>query len=143
VPEIITYSSAGGVVVDGDRVLLVRKKRVESEVRLPKGHIEPGEGRLDAALREIAEETGYTGLRPVADLGVEVVTFTNDGRQVVRFESYYLMSLTHTERAPRSAEDEAKFEPFWVHLDEAEAMLTFPGEQEFLRRARAAMKPQE
>src|SRR5262249_18549255 len=54
--EIVTYCSAGGVVIDGDQVLLVRKRRLP-EVRLPKGHVEPGEGRKQAALRETAEET--------------------------------------------------------------------------------------
>jgi ADP-ribose pyrophosphatase YjhB (NUDIX family) len=135
--EIITYCSAGGIVIDGDQVLLVRKKRVP-EVRLPKGHVEPGEGRQAAALRETAEETGYAELRPLADLGLLTVTFMRQSTKVVRIESFFLMALAGPGRAPRSAEDEEKFEPFWAPLDQAEGMLTFPSEQEFLRRARVA-----
>lgn len=136
--EILTYCSAGGVVIDGEQVLLVRKRRAP-EVRLPKGHVEPGERREEAAVRETAEETGYVELRPLADLGLLTVTFLRNGRKVVRIESFFLMALGGPGRAPRSAEDEAKFEPFWAPLEQAEGMLTFPSEQEFLRRARAAL----
>jgi 8-oxo-dGTP pyrophosphatase MutT (NUDIX family) len=138
VPEIITYASAGGVVVDGGRVLLVRKKR-KAEVRLPKGHIEPGEARREAAVRETIEETGYVDLQPLLDLGILTNPYLCEGRRVIRLESYYLMALTGHTQMPRSEEDEAKFEPFWAPLEEAEAMLTFASEQEFLRRARAAL----
>jgi 8-oxo-dGTP pyrophosphatase MutT (NUDIX family) len=136
--EILTYCSAGGVVIDGEQVLLVRKRRAP-EVRLPKGHVEPGERREAAAVRETAEETGYVELRPLADLGLLTVTFMRNGQKVVRIESFFLMVLGGPGRAPRSAEDEAKFEPFWAPLERAEGMLTFPSEQEFLRRARAAL----
>jgi 8-oxo-dGTP pyrophosphatase MutT (NUDIX family) len=136
--EILTYCSAGGVVIDGEQVLLVRKRRAP-EVRLPKGHVEPGERREEAAVRETAEETGYVELRPLADLGLLTVTFMRNGQKVVRIESFFLMALRGPGRAPRSAEDEAKFEPFWAPLEQAEGMLTFPSEQEFLRRARAAV----
>jgi 8-oxo-dGTP pyrophosphatase MutT (NUDIX family) len=135
---ILTYCSAGGVVIDGEQVLLVRKRRAP-EVRLPKGHVEPGERREAAAVRETAEETGYVELRPLADLGLLTVTFMRSGQKVVRIESFFLMALSGPGRAPRSAEDEAKFEPFWAPLEQAEGMLTFPSEQEFLRRARGAV----
>jgi 8-oxo-dGTP pyrophosphatase MutT (NUDIX family) len=134
--DVITYCSAGGVVIEDGRVLLVRK-RVVPEVRLPKGHVEPGESREQAALRETAEETGYAALRPLADLGFYTVQFARAGRRVVRVESFFLLALTGLERRARSEEDEAKFDPFWAPLDEAEALLTFESEQEFLRRARA------
>jgi ADP-ribose pyrophosphatase YjhB (NUDIX family) len=38
-------------------MLLIRPSR--DEVRLPKGHVEAGETLRAAALREVAEETGY------------------------------------------------------------------------------------
>ena len=36
------YAAAGGVVVDGDRMLVLERPE-RNEVRLPKGHVEPGE----------------------------------------------------------------------------------------------------
>ena len=51
------YTAAGGVVVRGEDVLVLRRPG-RDEIRLPKGHVEPGEGLAEAALRETREETG-------------------------------------------------------------------------------------
>jgi len=50
----------GGVVIDGDRVLLVRRARapLQGEWSLPGGLVEVGESLANAVRREIAEETG-------------------------------------------------------------------------------------
>ena len=69
------YSAAGGVALDSaQRALLIERVVVRDgidvhEVRLPKGHIDPGESAAEAALRETCEETGYCLLDIVADLG--------------------------------------------------------------------------
>jgi ADP-ribose pyrophosphatase YjhB (NUDIX family) len=135
--EIVTYCSAGGIVIDGGRVLLVRKRLV-AEVRLPKGHVEPGESRQTAALRETTEETGYSDLRPLADLGLLTVEFMRRGQRVIRVESFFLMALAGLGQQARSDTDTARFEPFWAAVESAESLLTFPSEREFLRRGRAA-----
>ena len=50
------YETGGGVVVHEGKVLLLdRPKR--GEVRLPKGHIDPGETPEMTALRETTEES--------------------------------------------------------------------------------------
>lgn len=51
---------------DGD-VLVVNQNG--DSWSLPKGHVEPGETDLQAAIREIAEESGVTDLHMVVDLG--------------------------------------------------------------------------
>ena len=53
--------SAGGIVVDGSKLLMVKVENLEGQVlwTFPKGHIEKGENLEDAALREVQEETGY------------------------------------------------------------------------------------
>ena len=64
--------SAGGVVLDGDRVcVIVPKQRTangKQALALPKGHIDPGESAVEAATREVREETGLI-CRSVRELG--------------------------------------------------------------------------
>ncbi|MGQ9489688.1 MAG: NUDIX domain-containing protein [Anaerolineae bacterium] len=143
------YRAAGGVVLDSaGRVLLIerwvmRDGRPVFEIRLPKGHVEPGETDERAALREVCEETGYCGITIVADLGELVNEFRLPGQDVhvVRHEHYFLMGLADSQRnephfdSPEA--DEARFTPRWAAtLADAEALITFESEREFIRRAR-------
>jgi 8-oxo-dGTP pyrophosphatase MutT (NUDIX family) len=137
-----TYAAAGGIVIDaaGDRVLtLLRPQRFgpdgQPEVRLPKGHIEPGESREQAALREVHEEAGLSGLEIRADLGHQTVEFDWKGLHTIRDESYFLLAL-----APGAGTDdpEGQFRLVWLSWEEALMRLTYEAEREWLRRARAA-----
>ncbi len=144
------YTAAGGVVMDdGGRVLLIerwveRDGQIVHEVRLPKGHVEPGETDEQAALRETCEESGYCSLHVLADLGTTVTEFDKhldaEGEHVRRTERYYLMRLADAHRSEPNFQsaDEARFNPRWVSgLDEAERVLTYGSEKEFAARARA------
>lgn len=130
------YASSGGVVIHDGRVLLVRKRH-QPEVRLPKGHIEDGETRTEAALREVREETGYRNLRILADLGTVVNRFVipEEGVHVTRHEGYFLMALEDQSQAARPPADVDRFDVLWVPPGEALKLLTFETEREFLRRA--------
>ena len=49
--ETLFYVAAGGVIIhDGQMLLLDRPHR--GEIRLPKGHVDPGESHDETALRE-------------------------------------------------------------------------------------------
>lgn len=128
------YSAAGGIIIDAGRMLLLDRP-MRREVRLPKGHIEPGESAEEAALRETAEESGYADLEILGDLGSQVVRFNFQGADFVRTERYYLMRLTSHRTAPRSRKDEAQFTPIWAPLTEAPHRLTFEAERLFAQRA--------
>jgi 8-oxo-dGTP pyrophosphatase MutT (NUDIX family) len=124
----------------GERVLvLLRPKRPgpdgQPEVRLPKGHIEPGESRRQAALREVHEEAGPTDLKVLADLGHQIVKFDWQGHHYIRDESYFLMTLP-TGTYP--GHPEKQFRALWLSWEEALARVTFEAEREWVWRAQAA-----
>ena len=142
------YVAAGGVVLDdAGRVLLIerwvtRNGQLGFEIRLPKGHVEEGETDEQAAVRETCEETGYCAVAVIADLGEIVNEFKWPGEdlRVLRHEHYYLMRLTDPTRGePHFTSpdaDEALFTPRWAAtLADAEALITFESEREFIRRA--------
>ncbi len=54
-PVTIVHRSAGAVVMQDGRCLILKKRR---EWVFPKGHLEEGETAEQAALREVREETG-------------------------------------------------------------------------------------
>lgn len=133
------YQAAGGIIVHEGQALLLRRLS-RNEVRLPKGHVEPGEEVCEAALREVREETGYASLRIVHDLGAQLVEFDNprDGYHYLRLEHYFIMALDDEEPFDRPPQD-AQFSPWWAPLTEAALLLTFESEREVARRALAWM----
>ena len=134
--ELVEYRAAGGVVIDDNR-LLVLERPARGEVRLPKGHVEPGEAPRDAALREVREEAGYADLEIIGDLGAVMNHFfiPDRNREVKREEIFYLMRLASDVPFVRDDHDAGQFHAVWVSFKEATARLTFESEKEFARRA--------
>lgn len=130
----VTYHSAGGVVFDGGR-MLVLDRPTRGEVRLPKGHIDPGESAEEAALRETTEESGYADLEIVDDLGQRTVEFDYNGRHIVRLERYFLMRLRSDYTVPRDVKDTEQFTVLWVEPEEALDLLTYAAEQQVAQLA--------
>lgn len=128
------YEAAGGVVFDGDFVLVLHRPG-RGEVRLPKGHIEPGEAASDTALRETCEETGYAAIEIVAPLGEMTVRFEWEGARIERRETYFLMRLVGGATRPRPAKDASQFRVRWRPPAQALAELTFEAEREWVERA--------
>ena len=137
------HKTAGGVVINSRQEVLVIVRDIERdgvvihEVRLPKGHIDPGESAEKAAIREVCEESGYCHLRIADDLGVGHSTFTFKGKNHERHEQYYLMELTDPTHEPPQpmSEEEALFEAEWLPLSEAAGQMTYESERDFVGRA--------
>lgn len=131
---LVRYASGGGVVIDQDKMLLLNRPK-RNEIRLPKGHIEPGETADVTALRETTEETGYMDLEIVADLGQSEVEFDHKGDHYIRTEHYFLMRLLSKRQQKRSKTDEEQFKPQWVLLSEVGQVLTFEAERKVAQAA--------
>jgi len=78
------FTSSGFVVhPGGDRILLIHHARLGIWVQ-PGGHVDPSDPTmLEAARREIVEETGLTALTPVVDglVDVDIHQFGSSGDQ--------------------------------------------------------------
>ena len=122
------YATGGGVVVDQEAVLLLRRA---DEVRLPKGHIEPDETVAGCALREVREETGLRAVRIRAQLGTIENRFAVAGQRYVRHETWFLME---TARRTGDAPEEP-WQPEWCPLKQAEGRLSFEAERMAVRWA--------
>lgn len=125
--------SAGGLVVDGlDReiqvVALIRTVNRGGRTRwtVPKGHIEIGEKPEQAAIREIAEETGIYG-EVLAPLGVSEYWFRAQDRMVHKTVHHYLLRFVHGELC---TDDHEVDEVAWVPLHELESRLAHTDERE-------------
>jgi 8-oxo-dGTP pyrophosphatase MutT (NUDIX family) len=129
--------SAGGVVVRGREVVVIVPTRRAADgsrvLALPKGHVDPGETPLQAALREVREETGVHA-EPVCELGESRYWYRRNGRTIGKTVSFFLFSYSDGDIADHDDEVE---EARWVALEEAAASLTYPAEREMVTLALA------
>jgi len=139
--------SAGGVIwrrQDGDgrvQVVLVRPAGRDTWV-LPKGHVEPGEGVIDAAVREACEESGLQVI-PGERLGdVSYVYSWHDrpGLPPVRIFKRVYFYLMRVRGGDLSAHDAEIAEATWVDLEEAPKRASHKSERELLIKARAILQ---
>ena len=108
----------------------------EGRWQLPKGLVGRGESPEEAALREVAEETGLACEIEAELERVEYWYFSKGGARRVRFHKFvhfYLMRYVSGEVADHNEEvSEAR----WVEIEEAAEMLAFKGERKALAEAR-------
>jgi 8-oxo-dGTP pyrophosphatase MutT (NUDIX family) len=131
--------SAGGLVIDttGTMGLLIGRydhkdatgKRVLWS--LPKGHIEEGETPEQAAIREVAEETGITS-SITKSLGVIDFWFMAGGKRIHKTVHHFMF----TEVGGRLLAQESEVdEVSWFPLAEIVERLAYPDEKKLIARS--------
>lgn len=140
----VEETSAGGLVVDLSKnpmraAVIARLNRAgRVEWCLPKGHLESGETPEQAAVREIAEETGIIGV-VVGSLGTIDYWFSAEGRRVHKMVHHYLLEATGGELSVEGDPDQEAIDVAWVPLEELGALLAFPNERKIAREASARL----
>jgi 8-oxo-dGTP pyrophosphatase MutT (NUDIX family) len=107
---------------DGSRVLA-----------LPKGHVDPGESPVEAATREVREETGIVG-EPVEELGESRYWYRREGRTIGKSVAFFLFEFVEGDTDDHDDEVE---EVRWIALEEARTALSHAAEREIVELALA------
>jgi 8-oxo-dGTP pyrophosphatase MutT (NUDIX family) len=132
--------SAGGVVVLGEEVVVIvptrRAADGSSVLALPKGHVDPGETPVQAATREVREETGVVA-EPLHELGESRYWYRRDGRTIGKAVVFFLCEYVEGDTADHDDEVE---EVRWISLDEARTTLSHAAEREMVELAIAYLR---
>ena len=133
----------------GDRphVAAIRPRGKPGIWALPKGKIDPGESAVEAAVREVREETGVEGslVEKLGDVRyMYIATWEGArGEKISKVVSFFLLTagvgrIGEIDEAMRVEVDEAR----WLPLEEARRLLTHKGEREMVARAIARLAAQ-
>ena len=131
--------SAGGLVIDatGTMGLLIGRYDLKDLTgkrilwSLPKGHIEEGETPEQAAIREVAEETGITS-SITKSLGVIDFWFMAGGKRIHKTVHHFMFTeVGGTLLAQESEVDEVS----WFPLSEIVERLAYPDEKKLIARS--------
>ena len=132
-PAIEHHRSAGGLIVDGPRILLISVLEGR-RWQLPKGHIEEGETPEEAAVREVQEETGVSGRIRAPLPGVEYWFVDHRKRRIHKTVDYFVLDYVGGDPANFDPEEVSGAE--WMTWDEGLAKLTFDNERKAVQVAR-------
>lgn len=138
---VVDETSAGGLVVnvvEGQAMTAVIARRNRAgrlEWCLPKGHLEGEETAEQAAVREIAEETGIEGF-VIRHLATIDYWFAGSDRRVHKVVHHYLLQATGGELTADNDPDQEAEDVAWVPLEEVAARLAYPNERRVVATAR-------
>ena len=141
--ESMERQAAGGVVLGPEGKIVLVEQHTNSW-SLPKGGVNDGESSLEAAIREVGEETGIVDLELVSELGSYVrrsIAKGGVGEDPVlpaRTRTMFLFRTGETQLAPTDMREVTDVR--WVSLDEALGLLTHQKDKEFLASVRTVIE---
>ena len=125
--------SAGGIVVKNKFILMLRKKN--GDWVLPKGRIEISETKIEAAIREVEEETGIFAkvIKEVGDINYQYYNTWNNNEKVDKFVTWFLMREISGKLKPLYKEGfvEAKY----ISIELFEKIVKHEAEKQIIQKA--------
>lgn len=131
---VVEEVSAGGLVVDtgadGPHAAIIARRNRGGRLEwcLPKGHLEGSETPEEAAIREIAEETGIHGVVQ-EPLGVIDYWFTGDDRRVHKVVHHFLLRATGGHLTVEGDPDGEAEDVAWIRVADLAERLAYPNER--------------
>lgn len=133
--------SAGGVVLNGKGQVALVQHGHTAFWGFPKGHVDAGESALQAAQREIAEESGLDELELIEDLGAyERFKGTPEGGEDTSERKRIHMFLFRTQQSQLAPKDPGHPDAQWVALEHVRERLTDPKDKEFFSSVEARVR---
>lgn len=117
---------------DAGRIAVVGQ--INGSLSLPKGHVEPGETELEAAVREISEEVGLVVEEPVKRYPAYV---RQSGRRPDELKQIVMFLFTVGGEPELRSMDPSNTNARWLAPDEAVEKLTYLEDRKFLVTALA------
>ena len=129
----VEETSAGGFVLAADgspRIAVIGRRNRGGRIDwcVPKGHLEESETVEQAALREIAEETGLEA-SIIESLGSIHYEFTTPTSIIAKTVHHFLMKQTGGELTIENDPDREAVDIRWVNIDLLHAELTHENER--------------
>lgn len=127
-----TVIEAAGGIVQNDKKDLLFINRLE-KWDLPKGKIEKGEKEEEAAMREVTEETGVTGLQLKKKIGETYHVYDEFGKHFLKVSHWYHMNCPANQvLVPQTAEHITEIK--WVPTRDIKTVVenTYPSIRDIL-----------
>lgn len=135
----MTQEFAVGIVPvykTGDTYLFCLVRHAKGHWGFPKGHMEGSEGEKEAALRELAEETGVTDVKLIDDVSFsEQYTFEQGDAQVQKTNHYFLGVVGIKVSTTNSDFKNEIVDCVWLPYVEAKQRITFDESRRLLDKA--------
>lgn len=134
------HFSAGGILLNPENKIYLIHELERDEWALPKGTIEQGETPLEAAQREIGEETGYKDFKVISDeaffINRYVTIHHGTGEPLDKTVHLFIFKTALlTQTKTKEMEDEG-LEGAWFTFEDALKQITHEEQKKAIERAR-------
>jgi 8-oxo-dGTP pyrophosphatase MutT (NUDIX family) len=125
--------SAGGIVLKNDTILMLQK--MNGDWVLPKGRIEKDESELDAAIREVEEETGIVAksLKKIGMINYSYKNIWYGGEMIDKDVCWFLMEEITGNLKP--LREEGFIDVKYLPLSDFEKLARYEDEKRMIRKA--------
>ena len=131
--------SAAGVVIYKNKVAILYDRKYKHYV-LPQGHKKTSESLIDAAKREVTEETGFSDLQYSKKIYSYKYNFPRKNQTVYKTIHVYLFKLRTMKKKPQAFEEHEFYKAQLVPLNVAVEILHWPQDKLVIKKAKQELK---